>query len=518
LPARSSPADVFRKFGLSTRRVWRGLAPPGAAEEPSGAARFRGALEELGGIYACFAQFLSWRADLLRSDYLGQLRAVRVQPPAAERWRVVEALEEFGEPGAALASTLELDPCWNTFSRFAFRGELDGKPVAVEAAHAPFEPREFEGFESGIGLLKDEGARLATAPAVLAQFRQWCELGATLERERSYLNTLNSGSLRSNVQHPLVIAPFSNDRVLCLSWVEGEPAGPLILKGSVAAVRKVAEGLLEQICMLSVIDGEFDPESIVITRDGRMGIRHACRYLAIPPSQAATALKYISGVLARNSTAAAHALSRLAYGRAGGRLEPELLEALSDLEPELKVNLQFPRSASIFEGNWRALSHVQAARPLFLDLMHRNLVALGYWNAETTPVTAGSDLVAEAQWPVIGRLLRARLREMATREMASEWFIGSGLLFFEGLRQVNRLADEFRENDLSIGVDAQETSDSSAPQNRLVRSAIIIGMLLIVFLVSVRWAAALPAPYSAVLSAVAGVAGAGLFWAVSRIG
>ena len=488
------------------------------AEDLPKGSQFRNALEELGGLYACFAQFLCWRADLLRSDYLGQLRTVRVTPPPAQRGRVVQALEEFGERGADLAATLEFEPCWNTFSRYAFRGTLGERAVAVEAARSPFEPREFDGFESSIGLLNEEGIRLATTPEVLAQFRQWCDLDRDLERERSYLDTLNSGRLKSNVQHPTVIKAFSNSEVLCLSWVEGEPAGPMIARGSASAVRKVTEGVLEQICMLSVIDGEFDPDSIVITPDGKMGLRRICRYVAVPPSQAATALKYISGVLARNSTAAAHALARLAHGRAGGQLEPDLLEALSDLEPELKVNLQFPRSASIFEGNWRALSRVQSARPLFLDLLHRNLIALGYWNAETTAVTASSDLIAEAQWPVIGRLLRARMREMATREMASEWFLGSGLLFFEGLRQVNRLADEFRENDLSIGVDAQETSDSSTPQNRLVRSAIIIGMLLIVFLVSVRWASALPAPYSAALSAVAGVAGIGLFWAVSRIG
>ncbi len=475
-------------------------------------------MEELGGLYACFAQFLCWRADLLRSDYLGHLRTVRVEAPPAERGRVIRALEDFGEPGAALADTLELKPCWNTFSRYAFRGTLGERTVAVEAARSPFEPDEFAGFESGIRLLNEEGVRLAITPEVLAQFRQWCDLDRNLDRERSYLNTLNSGRLKSNVQHPVVIEAFSSDRVLCLSWVEGEPAGPMIARGSVTAVRKVTEGVLEQICMLSVIDGEFDPDSIVITPEGKMGLRRACRYVAIPPSQAATTLKYISGVLARNSSTAAHALSRLAHGRAGGQLEPDLLEALSDLEPELKINMQFPRSASIFEGNWRALSRVQSARPLFLDLMHRNLIALGYWNAETAAVTAESDMVAEAQWPVIGRLLRARMRDLATREMASEWFLGSGLLFFEGLRQVNRLADEFRENDLSIGVDTQETSDSSAPQNRVVRSAIIIGMLLIVFLVSVRWAAALPAPYSAALSVVAGGAGIGLFWAVSRIG
>ena len=48
------------------------------------------------------------------------------------------------------------------------------------------------------------------------------------------------------------------------------------------------------------------------------------------------------------------------------------------------MNLQFPPSAAIFEGNWRALARTGAEKPLFLDIMHRNLIAVGYWNAESS--------------------------------------------------------------------------------------------------------------------------------------
>ena len=77
----------------------------------------------------------------------------------------------------------------------------------------------------------------------------------------------------------------------------------------------------------------------------------------------------------------------------------------SNLEPELKVNLQYPPSAAILEGNWRALARTGAPRPLFLDILHRNLIAVGYWNSETSASpgaeTQGSDVLA---------LLRAELQ------------------------------------------------------------------------------------------------------------
>src|SRR5882672_3046750 len=77
---RSDPAVTFQKFGLRSPGIWRGAGVE--ASDLSEAARFRSALEELGGLYAAFGQFLMWRADLLRTDYLGRLRHIRV-PVAA---------------------------------------------------------------------------------------------------------------------------------------------------------------------------------------------------------------------------------------------------------------------------------------------------------------------------------------------------------------------------------------------------------------------------------------------------
>ena len=132
-----------------------------------------------------------------------------------------------------------------------------------------------------------------------------------------------------------------------------------------------------------------------------------------------------------------------------------------------------------------------------------------------TPLPAAPDLIAAAQWPVLGRILRERLGEMMSRQTASDWFIGSGLLFFESMRQMNRLAEGLRENDISMGVDLQRGEDSGKTPER-IRSGILIGMLLLVFLGCLRFAFAASGGWSTALSLVATVAGFALFWFVSR--
>src|SRR6266404_1134266 len=134
---------------------------------------------------------------------------------------------------------------------------------------------------------------------------------------------------------------------------------------------------------------------MALTPPGRLALRRANRMVAIPPAMPHSGLKYISAVLASNAPAAAHMLARLSDGVIHN-LESRLLDELSNLEPELKVNLQFPLSAAIFEGNWRALTRTGMEKPLFLDIMHRNVIAIGYWNAETSaPPAPATDCLAE---------------------------------------------------------------------------------------------------------------------------
>lgn len=502
---------------MRSRGPWRGPAIEPAYAELSGAARFRNALDELGGLYVALGEFLRWRADLLDVDYLGRLRHLKVVVEPISRSNASAMLSsELGATGTALAARLYGEPCWNTMARCAYRAEYQGRQIAVQFARDPIPDAAFESFEKGIRLIEEDKLADALCARTLTHFREWMRLSDSPARERSYLDALQSVRETSLTQYPILIPELSTANILCTEWVEGEPISARIAQGSSAAVERAAECVLEQICIIAAIDGEFDPDSMVITPSGRLALRRANRLLAIPAPLTHSCLKYISAVLASNAPAAAQTLVRLSVGRSAMNLEARLLDELSNLEPELKVNLQFPASAAILEGNWRSLKRAGEGNPLFLDMMHRNLIAVGYWNAETAAAPApAKDYIAEAQWPVLGRLLRTRLGDMMNRETASDWFIGSGLLFFETMRQMNRLAEGLRENDLSMGVDLQGERDP-AKTHRRIRLGIFIGMLLVVFLASLRFAMSADGAWSWALSAVAIITGFALFWFVSR--
>jgi len=515
-----SPEITFQKLGLRSRGIRSVASADPAYAGLSPAARFRNALEELGGLFTAFGQFLCWRADLLSTDYLGRLRQLKitVSPvPMIDVTRTISSELGANENAIALAQGLEPRLCWNTMARCAYHAQYRGRAIAVQVARDPIPDSAFESFEAGLKLIDDEALSQALQPAVLAGFREWMRLSDSPARERSYLAALDSVREKTIVLYPLLIPEISTEKLLCFDWVEGETIASRIAQGSPQAVSRVAECVLEQCCSIAALDGDFDPEAMVLTDSGRLALRRANRLLAVPPALTNTCLKYISAVLASNGPSAAQMLVKLASSQPTLGLEQRLLDALSSLEPELKINVQFPPSAAIFEGNWRALKRTGVQEPLFLDILHRNLIAVGYWNAEAAvPALPAPDLIADAQWPVLGRILRTRLGEMATRETASDWFVGSGLVFFEAMRQVNRLAEGLRENDISLGVETQNGEDDEGKAQKRIRLGILIGMLFVLFLACLRFAVSAEGIWSAALSALAIASAFALFWFVSR--
>jgi hypothetical protein len=214
----------------------------------------------------------------------------------------------------------------------------------------------------------------------------------------------------------------------------------------------------------------------------------------------------------------AQTLIRLMKAQPPLDLEKRLMEEFSGVEPELKINMWFPASAGAFESNWRALARIAPSRPLFLDCLHRNLVAAGYWNADAIRAGAPAlDAISEAMWPVVGQLLRTQTGVLLTREAAQDWAFGSGLLMFGTFREMNRLVEELRENDITVGVDA---SDWRRPENGegRVMYPVILWAILAVFLAGLEWGSGVPEPWSWVWKAVAVLALPAMFWAISKIG
>ena len=311
------------------------------------------------------------------------------------------------------------------------------------------------------------------------------------------------------MEYPRVVPEACGRRVLTWRWVDAEPLPELIATGSAdAPLRKVAECVMEQLCILAVADTELDLDALAVTPEGKLVVRRAGRLVPVPRAAVPGVLKYVAAVLKNDAPAAAHQLIHLAYSKPKPDLEANLAGRLSNLEPELKVNRRFPASAAVFESNWRGLAGIGIEKPLFLDSMHRNLVALGYWSSDIAPAEGPlEDLIADAQWVTISGILQRRASSMLDAKVMTEWTVGAGIMLAEGMRQVNRIGKSLRDNDLGVKVAVDTSHEDQTGANRAVRQGILMGALLLVFLLCMHFSSRVPAPFSTYLSAAAFVAG-----------
>jgi len=511
-------ADIFEQAGLRQTRKWRSIATPEEQDGPLAAARLRDVLARVGGLHAVFAQFLGWRADLMGAESVAEFRRFRlaIPPLSVEKLKTI-ARRDLGAHADELIRELEPLPLWSTISRTAWRTNHQGIPVVVQIARDPVPEAEVSEFEKSIQLLNHPDLINVTRPEVLAEFRAWLRQGESLAQEHRYLVALGANREKLLVDYPLPIAEISTTNLLVWPWVEGEPVMKAVAAGSVDSVCKIAVAVLEQFCGLSLVDGDFDPDMMVITPLDRLAIRRLSCPAAVPANLVNLGMKYVASVLAGETTLVAQSLVALASGVLTAEKERRMINALSAVEPELKIRMWFPGMAAAFESNWKALAKLQADRPLFLDLLHRNLVTVGYWNADA--VIAGAkreDAIEDAQWPVVSSLLRGQLARFKDTQLLSEWSVGAGLLMFGAMRESTRIAEELRDNNLTFGVETREP-ENPLPGNRGLRREFILVLLLLVLVVALRYGIHSAGAISAFMSVIAVAAAGGLFWVVSKI-
>ena len=513
---------MFRRLGLESPGFLGTFAVPkrGDGTGPGPGEKLRESFEQLGGVYLAFAEFLWWRADLLGVDYLTALRQIRSTFPPVPRDTVAALLRrDLGSRGDELAREMEMEPVWSTLSRTAYLSHYKGIKIVVQVAREPVPESDLTEFETGIQYLGNPDVSAVTAPGILAEFRQWLRQAESCVTERSYLEVLARGKEKTLVDYPNLIPELTTNHVLCWPWVEGEPVSTLVRRGSVEAVTQVAVAVLEQYCSLSIVDAELPWDAMVMPVGGeRLAVRRLNKPIAVPTSLVNVGMKYIAAVLEGRPSITVQMLLNLALGKSSGGLENALLALLSAIEPELKVALWFPESAASFESNWRALARLDMDRPLFLNCLHRNLIATGYWTAEA--VAAGGtavDTITEAHWPVVRRVLKLNAEQFLDPMVVTEWTVGLGLLGFGAIREANRLAEEVRDNSLSMEVDigvSQQASPRSSRRN--FGTTILIACLLITILATLRWEDALAQPAQSLMVIAAYAALVALFWVVGK--
>lgn len=516
IDASANAAAVFDRLGLSAAADAASILDDESSSEGIGK-RLREAFEQLGGIYAAFGRFLSCRADLLDAAIISNLRDLQLNLPVIPVSTVERIIRhELGPAATELLFNLEASPVWNTLSRTAYASRYRDQRVIVQVARNPVSEESLRAFEKSLRWLSPQAAGFIT-PAVVLQFQEWLRISEPLSRERSLLDALAKYAGETLAEYPRLIPELSTSSILCWPDVAGLPVSRLVEQGDSRTCVLIASAILEQFYSLAIVAADLDLDAMVMGPDNRLHFRRLTGAVSVLPNRVNAGIQYATAVIAGDAPVSAQKLVALTISRASPDLERRLMDEFSGIEPELKVNLWFPASAATFENNWRALAKIFPARPLFVDCLHRNLVAAGYWNSDA--VRAGTpvfDAISDGQWPVVERLIRTQFGMLMNRRSAEEWAVGSGLLMFGALREMNRFVEEMRENDVRAGIDFDEPprEEEHSPRSWY---GLLLAALLVVFLAGLRWGSSAPEPWSMVLKIFAAAALPAMFWAISRI-
>ncbi|HVV44004.1 MAG TPA: hypothetical protein VHC72_02335, partial [Bryobacteraceae bacterium] len=404
------------------------------------------------------------------------------------------------------------------FNRTAYLAQYGGRPLVVQVARDPVSAGEFAAFGKNLRALKHPDIAGLVAAPVIAQFGEWLRNAETLAHERRFLDAIGQHRGETLVSYPQLVSDLCTPQVLCWLPEQGRSVAELVDQRDSQVCVLIASAVLEQFYSLAFVDADPDLRAMIVDVNGRLHMRYLNNPVAVPAGRISDGIKYTTAVLAGNATLSAQRLIRMVRSRPPLDLESTLMDEFSAVEPELKIHRWFPPSAAAFESNWRALARLEPARPLFLDCFLRNLIAVGYWNSDVVgDASAPMDAIALAQPDVVQRMVRTEMNLMLNRNAAKEWAMGSGLLAFGAMREANRLLEEVRDNDVTMGVDTREPPAREIPRRRL-SYVIVLACLMAVLLTSLLLGGSTPEPWPMVFRIVAVGTLPLMFWAVWRVG
>ncbi|MBI2820368.1 MAG: hypothetical protein HYX73_10345, partial [Acidobacteria bacterium] len=271
--------------------------------------RFRLALQEAGGLFTLFGQFLSGRADLLPGPHLAQLRTVRIDrqslvPPSSLpeiRDRIVQA------------EWVRNAPCSEIYA-----ASYQDRQIMVEVflADGGYSDNELQEMERQVRLLKNSSEGAVAKPLVLEQFREWLKFQADVERKREMLRHLQEIPFPCVLRFPRLVPDLQSTRCLVYERMEGSPLAEALedTAGSAKALDLWAEVLLEQSLLLSLLDADAQPSNYLLLHDGGAGFRTLPAMVPVPVEWHNELLQYLTSAIAGNSYRAMQMVSRICAG------------------------------------------------------------------------------------------------------------------------------------------------------------------------------------------------------------
>ena len=318
------------------------------------------ALEEGEGLLFTFGRFLAGRADLLPSPYLYELRKIQssqkpISPPSLK-----DQLAEVAATFQGLRTTPGCD---------VFRAFYQDAPIVVEVYRNSSKPvlgESWDQFCKIIRGLTDGPESGVSQLRVLEQFWEWLQVQADIERKRTILGNLQKLPSDCVSRFPRVIADLQSPTCLAYEAMEGAALDKELLSDSDAAnrsLRILAEGILEQSLLLSLVDTELLLDNFLVLPEGRLGFSTLPAWVSVPVEWHQELLQYVASSAAGNTPRALQMLCRMSSSPDAYVGERQLLDQLSSLQPELKINTVTPESVTVLENHWRALARDPFAYP-----------------------------------------------------------------------------------------------------------------------------------------------------------
>jgi predicted unusual protein kinase regulating ubiquinone biosynthesis (AarF/ABC1/UbiB family) len=484
---RKAGAEVWSEYGLvpSKRRDRSEARVRGKVV--SREHRFRQALEDRGGLFAIFGQFLTGRADLLPISYIAELRGIK----RASHGESAELLAR--ETGDKLSDfhLIRVAPCAEVYgATYENRGiVVELYPLAGGALLGP----PWDEFQREIRVLNDAPESPVTRGPAIESFRLWLQLQADVARKRTVLGNLRDVPGSIMCHFPALTASLQSPRCLAYEAAGGRPLeDDLRIRPNPAnaSLQSLMEALLEQSLLLSVVDADLLIENY-LWNNGGIGFRAVPALSPVPIEWHAEFLQYVVCVITGETRRAIQMLAHMSAGPSPSVAERLLLRAFAGLQPELKVKASTSGMVSSFETYWRTYAASGMVLAPFLELFHRQMAMLDQWHAD---ISASSDVTTESLWAVMGRILRFHVSQNLTLEKTKGWVVGSGLLAMASARQLASSLTHVRDVDDTAILDPEGDVEHGAAIG--LRAAAIVGtavaLALFAILVSQAIGAATP--------------------------
>jgi hypothetical protein len=335
---------IWEKYGLASTGWFRSWEPETRYASLPRAARFRLALEEKGGLFPSFGRFLAGRADLLPSAYLHELRKTKMP----------ELPASVSPPEDLQSLVPDLQLIRTTSGCAMFSGTHGGTTVVVEVYNGSGDGTrnsEWDVFHRQIRKLNDKPESVVSRESVVQEFREWLQLQGDLERKRTMLNNLQDVIPDTVTQFPKMIAELQSPGWMGYESTTGDAIEKHLSQAGdkTEAIHVLAEGFLEQCLLFSLVDTEFEMEELVVLENGRLGFRTVPAWVTVPVESHQDLLQYLVAAVAGDTPRAVRMICRMSAGRDSYQAEHRLLNELSSLQPELKINAVTPESVTALE-------------------------------------------------------------------------------------------------------------------------------------------------------------------------